>query len=89
MRDYATWNVATWRIHAIVEWRGLNQNIVEALGTIEDDKKRTIATNAWQSAAEVNRASGLVIYIQSQLGLTDAEVDEIFTEAEQINLDNF
>jgi hypothetical protein len=86
MRDYATWNVATWRIHAIVEWRGLNQNIIDALGTIEDDKKRTISTNAWQSAAEVNRASGLVIYIQSQLGLTDVEVDDIFTEAEQITL---
>lgn len=88
MKDYNTWNVATWRIRAIVEWKGLSQNIVEALDTIEDDKKRTITMNAWQFSSEINRACGLVIYIQNYLNLTDSEVDEIFTEAEQITLDN-
>lgn len=89
MQDYTLWNVATWRIRAIIEWRGMNQDVVDALGTISDDRKRTIANNAWASSAEINRASGLVLYLQSQLGLSDAEVDDIFTEAEQITLDNF
>ena len=88
MPEYTTWNVATWRIRAIIEWRGMNQDIIDALGTIEDDKKRTIATNAWTYSSEINRASGLVIYIQNKLGLTDQEVDDIFTEAEAINLDS-
>lgn len=89
MQDYTTWNIATWRIKSIIEWRGLNQNVIDALGTIEDDRTRTIAMNAWGYSNEINRASGLVLYLQSQLGLTDAEVDDIFTEAEQITLDNF
>ena len=89
MADYTLWNVATWRIRAIIEWRGMNQDVVDALGTISDDRKRTIANNAWTSSTEINRASSLVLYLQSQLGLTDAEVDDIFTEAEQITLDNF
>ena len=89
MQDYTLWNVATWRIRAIIEWRGVNQDVVDALGTISDDRKRTIANNAWASSSEINRASSLVIYLQSQLGLSDAEVDDIFTEAEQITLDNF
>jgi hypothetical protein len=88
MRDYATWNVATWRIRAIVEWKGLHKNIIEALDTIQDDRKKTIAMNAWQFSTNINRASGLVIYIQNQINLTDSEVDEIFTEAESIDIDS-
>jgi hypothetical protein len=88
MRDYATWNVATWRIRAIVEWKGLHKNVIEALDTIQDDRKKTIAMNAWQFSTNINRASGLVIYIQNQINLTDSEVDEIFTEAESIDIDS-
>ena len=87
MRDYATWNVATWKVRAIVEWKGLNQNVIDAMDTIQDDRTRTIAMSAWQSSAQTNRASNLVIYLQNQMNLTDSEVDEIFTEAESIDLD--
>lgn len=87
MPDYTTWNVPSWRIRAIIEWRGMNQDIIDALGTIEDDKNRSIAMSAWGYSSETNRASGLVLYIQNKLGLTDQEVDDIFTEAEAINLD--
>jgi hypothetical protein len=89
MRDYTTWNVATWKIRAIVEWKGLNQNVIDAMDTIQDDRTRSISMNAWQFSIEINRSSGLVIYIQNQMNLTDSEVDEIFTEAEQITLSNF
>jgi hypothetical protein len=89
MRDYTTWNVATWRIRSIIEWKGLNQNVIDAMDTIQDDRTRSISMNAWQFSTEINRSSGLVIYIQNQMNLTDSEVDEIFTEAEQITLSNF
>lgn len=88
--DYNTWavvpmSVLTWRIRAILAIRGLEQAVNNALDQLPEPN-RTIAKRAWDYGSNTERTSQTVVFIQGVLNLTDEEVDEIFIEADKIEI---
>ena len=61
------------------------QNIVDAINQLEEPTK-TIALTHLENGESVVRTSQTVLFIQSVLQMTDEQVDEIFINANNINL---
>jgi hypothetical protein len=50
-----------------------------AIAAIPDPVQRRAAEIAWEYSTEVRRDDGLIAAIAGKLGLTDAQIDELFT----------
>jgi len=77
--------VQLWRIRTILKVLGMEQVIEIALNSLEEPQK-TGALYIWNYGTTVERASQTVQLLQSVLGLTDAQVDDIFIQAQAIQL---
>lgn len=74
-----------WRIRVILRIMGLESNVEEVMELLEEPNK-TAAKYIWEYGTIIERFSPTVLFIQSSLGLTDLQVDEIFIEANKINI---
>lgn len=84
-RQQVSDEVQLWRIRTILKVLGMEQVIEIALNSLEEPQK-TGALYIWNYGTTVERASQTVQLLQSVLGLTDAQVDDIFIQAQAIQL---
>jgi len=77
--------VQLWRIRTILNLMNLVPTIESALDQLEEPTQ-TAAKNVWNYGTTVERYSQTVLFIQSVLGLTDAQTDDIFIQAQNITL---
>lgn len=75
--------VSTWRLRAIAQLEGLDDDIDAAIATL-DEPARTVASVGWDRSFEIERDASLVIQMTTALGLTAAEMDEMFRQADAI-----
>ena len=78
-------DVPTWRLRAILALDNLEQSVTDALDQLTDPQK-TIAKRAWEFGSKTERSSPTVDFIKGVLSLTDAQVDDIFVQAEAIQI---
>jgi hypothetical protein len=77
--------VQLWRIRTILKLTQLETQIEDALNTLPEPSK-TAANYIWNYGTTVERNSQTVLLIQTTLQLTDEQVDDLFTQAQQIIL---
>lgn len=83
--------VTRWQLRAELAIRGLEDDVTTAInnlpsGTQEEQELKIKAQYAWDYANNIERQSPTVSMIQSVLGLTNSEVDDIFISAHQIEI---
>jgi hypothetical protein len=74
-----------WRLRTILKLMNLETTIESALDELEEPNK-TAAKNVWNYGTTVDRYSQTVLFIQSVLELTDKQTNEIFIQAEAIQI---
>ena len=74
-----------WRVRTILNLMNLIATIESALDQLEEPTK-TAAKNVWNYGTTIERYSQTVLFIQSVTQMTDDQVDEIFQQAEAIQI---
>ena len=74
-----------WRVRTILNLMNLVETIESALDQLEEPTK-TAAKNVWNYGTTIERYSQTVLFIQSVTQMTDDQVDEIFQQAEAIQI---
>lgn len=74
-----------WRVRTILNLMNLVPTIESALDQLQEPTK-TAAKNVWNYGTTVERYSQTVLFIQSVTQMTDDQVDEIFQQAEAIQI---
>ena len=77
--------VQLWRVRTILKLSGLESNIETALNGL-DEPMKTGALYIWNYGTTVERSSQTIQLLQMVLGLTDSQVDDIFIQANSIQL---
>lgn len=75
--------VPTWRLRAVLAIDGKETDVQNAINTLPEPNK-TIAQRAWDFGSNTERTSQTVAFIKGVLSLTDAEVDQYFIDAENL-----
>ena len=83
--------VTRWQLRAQLAIQGLEQSVTDAInalpsGTQQEQEFKIKAQYAWDYSNHIERQSPTVAMIQVVLGLTDAQVDDIFVNAYQIDI---
>jgi hypothetical protein len=84
-KDATPSEVQLWRVRTILKLMNLETTIESALDQLEEPTQ-TAAKNVWNYGATVERYSQTVLFIQSVTEMTDDQVDEIFQQAEAIQI---
>lgn len=84
-KDKTPAEVQLWRLRTILNLMNLIATIESALDQLEEPNK-TAAKNVWNYGTTVERYSQTVLFIQSVTQMTDDQVDEIFQQAEAIQI---
>jgi hypothetical protein len=74
-----------WRVRTILKLMNLIPTIESALEQL-DEPTKTAAKNVWNYGTTIERYSQTVLFIQSVTQMTDDQVDEIFQQAEAIQI---
>lgn len=77
--------IPNWRCKAVLSQMGLLER-VESIMSALPEPDRTIAQLAWHGDGRVARRGKTVLGLAAVLGLTDAQVDEMFVSAEGIEV---
>jgi hypothetical protein len=77
--------VALWKLRFILSQMQLEQSVTEAINLLEEPQ-RTAATYIWNFGTAVDRDSNTVIFIKTALRFTEQEVDDIFIQANSVQL---
>jgi len=75
--------VQLWRVRTILKILGMEQVVEVALNSLPEPTK-TGALYIWNYGTTVERNSQTVVLLKSVLGLTDAQTDDIFIQAQNI-----
>ena len=59
----------------------LDDQVDDAIDSIEDPKQRKIAKTEWEYAIQIDRDAQWLSALYDQLGLTEEQVDQMFREA--------
>lgn len=84
-KDATPNEVQLWRVRTILKLMNLDATIESALNQLEEPTQ-TAAKNVWNYGTTVMRYSQTVLFIQSVTQMTDDQVDEIFQQAEAIQI---
>ena len=84
-KDATPSEVQLWRVLTILKLMNLETTIESALDQLEEPTQ-TAAKNVWNYGTTVERYSQTVLFIQSVTEMTDDQVDEIFQQAEAIQI---
>jgi hypothetical protein len=74
-----------WRVRTILKLMNLEATIESALNQL-DEPTQTAAKNVWNYGTTIERYSQTVLFIQGVTQMTDDQVDEIFQQAEAIQI---
>jgi hypothetical protein len=77
--------VALWRIRVILKIMGLETIIETALESLPEPTK-TGAKYIWQFGTVIERQSQTVLMLQQVLGMTNEQLDEMFIQANNIEI---
>ncbi len=77
--------VASWKVRAILKTMGLIETIETAINSLEEPTK-SIAQIAWEYSSTINQFSPTVKLIQQSCYLTNEQIQQIFDDAEKINI---
>lgn len=77
--------VPLWRVRAILKLIGQEENIQNALSHLPEPTK-TGAEYIWNYGTVIERNSQTVLFIQSMLQMTEEQVDDIFIQANNIQI---
>lgn len=77
--------VALWKLRFVLSQMNLEQAVSEALNTLPEPQK-TAANYIWNYGNSIDRHSTTVQFLQSYLGLSDTQVNQIFIQANSITL---
>lgn len=77
--------VYAWRLRLSTQISGLKPSIDALLENLPDPEK-TIAKEAWNAGVTIRRDSPLVAQLAGALSLTDEQVDNLFLEANAIEI---
>jgi hypothetical protein len=77
--------IANWRARAVLELAGLLPTVEATISGIEG-QAGTVVRNAWQSGAPLARHGPTVSALAPALGLTEAQVDAMFIQAEALSV---
>ncbi len=72
-----------WRIKAVLAGMGLLTGAEAALESLPDPQK-TVARLAWNGDAHLSRTSPAVRFIAAEIGLSEAVLDQVFLDAEEL-----
>jgi hypothetical protein len=84
-RDATPVETQLWRLRTILKLMNLIATIESALDQLQEPNQ-TAAKNVWNYGTTVERYSQTVLFIQSVTQMTDDQVDEIFQQAEAIQI---
>ena len=85
LEEFKSREVALWKVRAILKQMGLIPSIETALNSLPENVK-DIALSAWEYSATINQYSPTVKLIQQTCNLTDVQMEDIFNNAEKINI---
>jgi hypothetical protein len=77
--------IANWRARAVLELAGLLATVEAAIAGMTGPEG-TVVRNAWQSGAPLARRGPTVSGLAPALGLTEAQVDAMFIQAEALSV---
>jgi hypothetical protein len=77
--------IANWRAKAILATMGLLPTVEAAIASLPEPD-RTVAGLAWAGDAKLARRGKTVLGLAAALGLTEAQVDEMFIQAEALEV---
>ena len=84
-KDATPTEVQLWRIRTILKLNNLEATIESALDQL-DEPTQTAAKNVWNYGTTIERYSQTVLFIQAVTEMTDDQVDEIFQQAQEIEI---
>lgn len=77
--------VALWKLRFILSQMGLEESIIEIMNELPEPQK-TAAIYIWNYGNSIDRQSSTVHFIQTALGLTDTQVNNIYIQANSLIL---
>jgi hypothetical protein len=77
--------IANWRARAVLEIAGLLPTVDAAIAALTGDAG-IVARSAWNSGAPLARNGPTVLSLSSALGLSSAQVDAMFLQAESLDV---
>lgn len=77
--------VQLWKIRTVLKLSGLESQIESAMDQLEEPTK-TAALSIWNYGTSIDRNSQTIAFIQNVLGMTDVAVDQIFIQANTLEL---
>lgn len=77
--------VALWKIRTVLKLMQLETTIETALNSLSEPTK-TAALYIWEKGNSIDRFSQTILFLQSELQMTDEQVDDIFVQANEIVL---
>jgi hypothetical protein len=78
-------SLANWRVKAVLDMQGLTPTVDAAIAAMPDSNEKIIISRAWNGNGDVLRHSPTVNSFMAILGLTDAQVDDMFRLADTFN----
>jgi hypothetical protein len=77
--------VTLWQLRAVLAIMGLEDTVTSVIQAMPDGPEKKAAWRAWEYANNIRRSSPTVIALKAILQLTDAQVDQIFIQADLID----
>jgi len=77
--------VQLWKIRTVLKLSGMETQIESAMEQLEEPIK-TAAVSIWNYGTSIDRASQTIAFIQNVLGMSDKDVDQIFIQANTLEL---
>lgn len=77
--------VPSWKVKAILKIMDLEASVNAAIDSL-DEPIKTMAQMSWEYGSVINQSSPTVNLIKSAISLTDEQVNDIFNQAESINI---
>jgi len=81
--DSVPQEIALWQFRSAVAMAGLNEAVVAAIAALPEPQK-TIATEKWEYSNTVRRSHPMIVTLGAAVGLTPAQIDNIFRTANSI-----
>jgi hypothetical protein len=78
-------SLANWRVKAVLDMQGLTDTVDNAIAALPDGPEKIVISRAWHGNGDVPRNSPTVTSFMSILGLTEAQVDDMFRLAATFN----
>lgn len=77
--------VSLWKLRFVLSQMQLEQSVTDAMNQLPEPQ-RTAANYIWNYGNSIDRHSSTIQFIQTSLGLTEAQVNNIYIQANSITL---